>query len=848
MRYIYLYTNPEEESNGLIKIGQTDRSPEDRLRELNRDSGASSNRKGYFLETYDNNKEDVKQKISDTYIHNILESKGYPRISKEGGREWFKIKFKKIDYLISELMKGKRSEQISIDRYNSFKMRPEQKTAVNKTIKYFDKKEKASFLWNAKMRFGKTFAAYQLMKKQNYKRVLILTYKPAVHDQWKADLENHIDFDGYNFLSQQNENINKINDYDKVVCFSSYQYIIQGREKEDLKYIDNTEWDLIIIDEFHYGTSTEKAKDIFEKVSKEELNYQKKEELEKIEEEEDIDPAEKKQRKEEIEEEFEARSNLFSLSTKCKLYLSGTPFKALGNNIFSEKAIFNWTYQDEQKAKEEWDDKKGRNPYLSLPKIKLFVYKVSEDLEQHAIDTGMNEFSLNLFFKATNKKNKEVYFGDSKKNNDDLVNKWLDDITGRRKKNIKTLEEELDNYKEIEEINFPFDPNSPFRDELNHTLWYMPNVASALAMEKLLKKHIDFQHYKIIVVVGGRSESGSSALPPVKEAIKDNPRTITLTCGMLTTGVSVPEWSAVFFLRDIKAPESYFQTAFRAQTPYMDRKGNILKDTAYIFDFSPNRSLRLLTEYSEKLSDKKNNSNEMSSKEKIGEFIKYLPVLKVSGNRMVALNASQVLKFDYDKLDVIGLGQKFSDTRNVKIDNEIIDIINADKQKFDEIFSKIKKFSEFHGETKNRSNDNNRTPNTEQLNTSKGNLEDAKRKKANKELDGEDTKQEDKEIDKEKQKMEKEKKRIRDLLKTLLSRIPLFMYLTDASEENLEDVLSKTERDLFRQATGLKTEEFRFLKEIGLIKIDSIEGYILKYKEFEDDNFKEINNNIKGEK
>ena len=846
--YIYAYSEPHTD-DGIIKIGQTTNPNIKEYLDRTIQARNSSKHKKYELlysaEAKYNNKDEY---FTDHTVHNFLKEKGYNYLTDEktGKKtEEYNIEILKLKSLIENIKEGKKPEEIDINRYQKFDPRPEQEVAIKKTQKYFKDKPTGSFLWNAKMRFGKTFAAYKLMKEQDYKKVLILTYKPAVHNQWQSDLENHKDFKDYHFLSVKNKNIKNISNYERTVCFMSYQDMIRKTENSEIKEkhieIYNTKWDLVIIDEFHYGSSTQKAKDIFEKIPSEEIIIQRDMELEKLKE-EDLDPTETKLMKESIEKEFQARMELSTLSVKYKLYLSGTPFKALENGIFSYESIFNWTYRDEQKAKAEWD--KPNNPYASLPKIELFVYQVSQELLDYALDKETNEFSLNQFFKAT-KEGKSAYFGDKEKNNDKNVNQWLNDISGMNLPKL-SIDDQIDNI-EYQGVNFPYSSNSPFVEKIKHTLWYMPNIASALAMEKLLQKHPIFKGYKVITVVGGRSKSGSDALPPVELAIRNNEQTITLTCGMLTTGVSVPEWSAVFFLRDIKTPESYFQTAFRAQTPYTDINGNIKKDTAYIFDFSPNRSLRLLTEYSEKLSDKKEKS---SAKEKIHEFVKYLPVLKISGNRMIHLNASEVLKFDYDKLDAISLGKKFSDTINIKIDSEMIELMNNDKEMFDAIFSKIKKFSEFNGKKKDqKKKDQKEKPvNINSMNTSEGKIEDLKTTKAKKELLGEDTKKEVKEIDLEKKSLDKEKKRIRELLKTLLSRIPLFMYLTNASEENLEEVLAETERDLFRQATGLTSDEFRFLKGIGLIKIDSIEGYILKYKEFEDNNYEELNKVVFGEK
>ena len=330
-------------------------------------------------------------------------------------------------------------------------------------------------------------------------------------------------------------------------------------------------------------------------------------------------------------------------------------------------------------------------------------------------------------------------------------------------------------------------------------------------------------------------KSGVDAVQPVLDAIDRHPKTITISVGKLTTGVSIPKWKAVMFLRDVASPENYFQTAFRAQTPYKDANGNF-KEVCYIFDFSPNRSLRLLTTYSEKLTP---NNHKTTSEQRIAEFIRYLPVLKVTGNQMVSMDAREVLTFDLSGVDAKGLAHRFMERRNVVVTAETIMAINETEEiraKCQDIFDKIKKFRKFNGAS---DSDMNKTD----VDLANLDVNDKKVKELKTKDRPESDKKEKKEVEAAEKEVKNEREKIRELLRTLLSRLPIFMYLTDATEENLDQVLIEDEDDLFRKTTGIQVSDFRFLVDVGLIKIDSIDGYILKFVSLENQNFS-VNNNI----
>jgi len=843
MRHIYIYETPGSKDLGLIKIGDA-HDVDQRIKEqFNTASAIGASDFAYSI-LYQS--EAVKRdgtEFRDHDIHAALAAKGYPKhqitdgdTTIKGTTEWFKVDLDKAIHLIEQFKQSRKIEEIDIERFQTFPMRPEQQNAVDKTIDYFNANGNASsaveMLWNAKMRFGKTFTAYQLAKKMGLAKVLVLTYKPAVEDAWQKDLERHTDFAEYVFLRRKG--LSSINAYldkqRKIVAFASYQDLL-GQKDEDNAIKDKhtqlfeTQWDLVIIDEFHYGAGTKKAKEMLADQLEEE-SFSKKEITQLV---------EKELFSEEDEEVAEEEISLLvaekakEISSRYRLYLSGTPFKAMADAQFDSKAIFNWTYTDEQKAKEQWNidhpGQESKNPYRSLPQIQLYLYKVSGDLIAAGVQEGKDEFSLNYFFKT----DKKTFI------NEEAVGKWLNLISGVIRPH-KEIEDEL-----IEEVRYtpsqyPYDHEGALYNELDHTLWYLNRVDSAVALKQLLEAHPVFSQYHIILAAGKGMKSGVDAVQPVLDAIDRHPKTITLSVGKLTTGVSIPKWKGVLFLRDVSSPENYFQTAFRAQTPYTDPVAKWMKERCYIFDFSPNRALRLLTTYSEKLSA---DSHLTTSEEKITEFIRYLPVLKVAGNSMASMDARDVLTFDLSGIDAKGLGDRFVERKNVIVTRNTIDAINASEgaqQRCQDIFDRIKKFRKYNGASEKEQ---------AEVDVSVGKL-DANNGKI-KELETRETKtpkekeQKNKELDKAEKDLKSEREKVRELLRTLLSRVPIFMYLTDATEENLEQVIIEAENDLFRKTTGIEIDDFKYLVQLGLLKVDSLDGYILKFLQLESQNFEVAN-------
>ena len=519
---IYAYKIPNTPNRaGLLKIGFTTRGAEERIKEQLQTSGLP-----YNIVLIESAMRNDGSSFTDHDIHRRLKAKGF----KNTDGEWFKCKVKDVKIAIKEVLTGILNEE---NRNLDFKMRPEQEDAVNKTIQYFEsfKKEPENknntprFLWNAKMRYGKTFTSYQLAKKQGWSKILVLTFKPAVQSAWKEDLLTHIDFEGWQFISNSQDDLSyeDANKTKPFVCFGSFQDFLgkntsTGGIKTKNEWVHATNWDCVIFDEYHYGAWRDNAKDLFE--------------------------AEEKENDIELGDVKEFDEDILPITTDAFLYLSGTPFRAITSGEFIEEQIFNWTYSDEQKAKEDW--KGENNPYESLPRMVMLTYQMPDSIREIALGGEFNEFDLNLFFKAKGEGENASFVLE------DDVQKWLDLIRGSFR------ETTLDSLKMGAKK-----PPMPFSDSrllniLTHTFWFLPSVASCHAMKNLMtKKNNTFYHdYDIVVAAGTSAGIGVEALPPVLNAM-DNPletKTITLSCGKLTTGVTVKPWAGIFMLRNSSSP------------------------------------------------------------------------------------------------------------------------------------------------------------------------------------------------------------------------------------------------------------------------------------------------------
>jgi hypothetical protein len=722
-------------------------------------------------------------------VHRYLRSVG----TKNPEGEWYRCTAEQVKAAIISVRTGQLNEE---NRTLDFKMRPEQEAAVEKTIAYFKsfRKENSSkpphFLWNAKMRFGKTFAAYKLAKKMDWRKVLVLTFKPAVQNAWEEDLKRHVDFPGWQFISPGGLAYEDADKKKPFVCFGSFQDYLgrntsTGGIKTKNEWVHATNWDCVILDEYHYGAWRENAKELFEAEDPKEVEFGEGEGIEVFDEE------------------------IMPITTGGYLYLSGTPFRAIASGEFIEEQIFNWTYSDEQRSKQEWTG--ANNPYAALPRMVMLTYQLPDAIREIAMQGEFDEFDLNVFFSAEGVGDKAKF------KYEDEVQKWLDLIRG------SFMPTSVDNLKLGAQK-----PPMPFSDVrllnvLSHTFWFLPSVASCHAMRNLLKKKQNrFYHdYRVIVAAGSAAGIGVAALPPVLEEMDDplKTKTITLSCGKLTTGVTVRPWTGIFMLRNASTPETYFQAAFRVQSPWTVRNPDgaspnqeqIIKEECYVFDFAPDRALRQIADYSCRL-----NVNESNPEKKVEEFISFLPVLAYDGSSMKQIDAAGILDMAMSGTTATLLARRWESALLVNVDNDTLKRLMDNPDAMQALMN-IEGFRNLNQEIETIIN--------------KSEAVKKARKEAN---DDELSPKEKKELTDEEKEFKSLRKQIQEKLIKFATRVPIFMYLTDYRERCLKDVIEQLEPDLFKKVTRLTVKDFELLVSFGVFNSALMNDAVFKFKRYED--------------
>lgn len=541
-----------------------------------------------------------------------------------------------------------------------------------------------------------------------------------------------------------------------------------------------TNWDLVIFDEYHFGAWKDSAKKLFES---------------------DEDTYDEDLAKYDAGNAYD--ETWLPITTTYYLYLSGTPFRALNSGEFIEEQIYNWTYSDEQRAKETW--KGDNNPYAALPRMVMLTYKIPESIQRIAKQGEFDEFDLNVFFSAEGK-GKDAHFVF-----EDYVQKWLDLIRG------SYLETSVDELKLGAQK-----PPMPYSDTrllnvLSHTLWFMPNVASCYAMANLLaQKQNSFYHdYKVNVCAGTQAGIGVAALEPVRRSMGDplESKTITLSCGKLTTGVTIKPWTGIFMLRNLSSPETYFQAAFRVQSPWEITKDNgerqIIKQECYVFDFALDRALRQISDYSCRL-----NVAESNPEKKVGEFINFLPVLAYDGSAMRQVNAAEILDIAMAGTSATLLAKRWESALLVNVDNDTLARLLASDEAMDALM-RIEGFRSLNADIETIINKSNAV------------------KKAKKE--GEKlTPKEKKELTEAEKEYKSKRKMIQEKLIKFATRVPVFMYLTDYREYSLQDVITQLEPDLFKKVTGLDVKDFELLVSLNVFNEALMNDAVYKFKRYED--------------
>ncbi|WP_310460303.1 DEAD/DEAH box helicase family protein [Sphaerotilus sp.] len=800
---IYAYSISDAAHKGLLKVGQTTRDVKLRVAEQLKTAAI----KNYTIELNEPATRNDGSILTDHEVRAALVQKGFENTELE----WMRCTVANVKTVLAELRTGQR---FSGTHHESFGMRDEQADAVNKTFAYYhsiwaeNANEAPRFLWNAKMRFGKTFTSYQLAKKLKAKRVLVVTFKPAVEDAWKADLENHTDFDGWQYLSRSSGSDPTQIDRDKpVVYFGSFQDLLgrdtAGNIKARNEWLHTVNWDLVVFDEYHFGAWRDTAKELFEgeddAVAKKETKLEYASDLDCI--------------NEDLTVLSDNENDFLPITTRAYLYLSGTPFKALSTGEFIEEQIFNWTYTDEQRAKEsfvtEHPDK--RNPYAALPQMRLLTYQMPDELLAIASGGEFDEFDLNAFFEASGTGNSAQF-----KHKSD-VQKWLDIIRG----GYATQSAEL--------LKVSTRPPFPYSDArllpyLQHSFWFLPNVAACHAMANLLtERHNTFwKGYQVIVAAGASAGIGLEALPPVRKAIGSgfDSKTITLSCGKLTTGVTVAQWSSILMLRNLKSPETYFQAAFRVQSPWSIKNPNgdnpheeeILKPVCFVFDFAPTRALRQLSEYGVGLSP-----NESNPENAVRDLVAFLPVLAYDGANMTQIDAGGILDIAMAGTSATLLARKWESALLVNVDNGTLRRI-LDNPEAMAVVARIEGWRSLGDNV------------IETIINKSEKVKELKKKAK----DGNLSIKEKKELSEEEREYKSKRKMLQEKLIKFATRIPAFMYLTDFRENTLQDVITKLEPDLFLTVTGLTVQDFHLLVQLKVFNTEQMNQAVFAFRRYED--------------
>lgn len=800
---IYAYSISDAAHAGLLKVGQTTRDVRHRVAEQLKTAAIAN----FTIELDEPAERDDGGVITDHVVRDALRRKGFsnPQL------EWMQCSLSDVRTVLTELRTG---QMVSGTHHETFPPREEQAAAVDQTFAYYhsrweqDANAVPRFLWNAKMRFGKTFTSYQLAKKLGAKRVLVLTFKPAVEDAWQTDLESHVDFDGWRYLSRNaGGDPREVPTETPLVYFGSFQDLLgrdkAGNIKPRNEWIHTIHWDLVVFDEYHFGAWRETAKELFEgedaTVAKKEAGIEYADALEDV--------------NEDLGVLSEDEAEFLPIVTRAYLYLSGTPFKALATGEFIEEQIFNWTYTDEQRAKAEFaaTNPGKRNPYGALPQMRLLTYQMPDELLAIASAGEFDEFDLNTFFAATGTGDAAAF----KHKND--VQKWLDIIRGGYAPQA------------VESLKTGTRPPFPYSDVrllpyLQHSFWFLPNVAACHAMANLLvERQNTFWHdYAVVVAAGTSAGIGLDALPPVRRAVGSgfDTKTITLSCGKLTTGVTVAQWSSILMLRNLKSPETYFQAAFRVQSPWSIKNPNgdnpneeeILKPVCFVFDFAPTRALRQLSEYGIGLSP-----GEANPENAVRELVSFLPVLAYDGANMTQIDAGGILDIAMAGTSATLLARKWESALLVNVDNDTLRRVLDSP----EAMAAVERIEGWRALGDNV---------IETIINKSDKVKELKNKAKGSEL----TTSEKKELSDEEKEYKSKRKLVQEKLIKFATRIPAFMYLTDFRENTLQDVITRLEPDLFLTVTGLTVADFHLLVRLKVFNTERMNEAVFAFRRYED--------------
>ncbi len=696
---LYVVAAESNIRDGIVEfanVGQTDRTVEERLRDGDYARKAGGGRWNVLAQF------DITGH-ADHAVHNILRKRGFainPRNTANTEEVRFGLAAQQtIDAVaasVNELLQG-------VARPDSYGMRPEQEACVAKAVAAFERGA-SSFLVNAKMRFGKTHVSYRIAKALNVSNVLVLTSKPAVGDEWRNGLERHVAFEGMSFRrAEEGEEA-------PGIYFASMQGLYSDDRSDEggkRDWIYDRIWDLVILDEEHYGSRTERATAAFERVQ-----------------------------------------------TSRWLRLSGTPFQALMGNEFGEGETYTWSYVDEQEAKAAWTG--GSNPYDVLPRMNFMC-----------LDIGPKAFKESVHYSEEEQFRMGKLFATDRKGfiNAGRVSELLDILAGRSGRNKWS----------------PWNLREVKANMLDHTLWMLPSVDACNWMEWTLKQHDFFGQFDIINVAG----NNETCLDRVKDRISFGSKTITLSCGRFTTGVTIPEWGAVFFLDDGKSPTSYYQTAFRAQSPW-SRAGEILKRECYVFDINPHRVLEMA--YTQAIISAR--TGEVSVEEFIKRYLDCAPVFFLGQTEVRPIDAAKVLELRFDHTSEVV--SSFSNAYSIDIaavdEVSAAELMGIDPLKAATLTKAITETGVEHGKI----------------------LEGRAAKEATKEA-------------------KEAAKKLRERIQKFLRCLPDYLYVTPTQEASCRDIVLRGDAEIFLDHTGLSLDAFRSLLDSRALSEDHLNNCIAHF-------------------
>ena len=612
-KLIYIFRINDDAHKGLLKIGDATLKCDETIDKLPPNCRALNMAAKKRIDQYTNTaaisyellhtelavRTDIKKGIvvafRDHDVHRVLANSHISKQNIKGSssKEWFKIDLETAKRALEAVKKSQTSLHPSEagETFTPIIFRPEQEMAIRATLNEFKSGDR--MLWNAKMRFGKTLSALEVVRKSGFEKTIIITHRPVVDSGWYEDFRK-IFYNEPDYVYGSKNNGNTIDALlksgKKFVYFASMQDLrgsdIVGGNFNKNTIVFKTDWDFVIVDEAHEGTTTSLGEEVLNTIVK---------------------------------------------SNTKMLALSGTPFNILGKY---EKNVYTWDYVMEQQCKAEWDSAHfgDSNPYDELPKMNIFVYDLGKLLGNRYVELEDKAFNFHEFFRT--------WTGDIRRDFKPMPSyaKIGDFI---HKDDVQSFLELIT--KEDAESQYPYSTDE-YRNLFRHSLWMVPGVKEAHALSEMLRNHPVFSMFRIVNVAGdGDEEEGSdTALQKVRDAIRDNEYTITLSCGKLTTGVTVKEWTTVLMLAGSfsTSASSYLQTIFRVQSP-CNQDGK-MKDNCYVFDFAPDRTLKMVAE-SVALSTKAGKAKE-SDKKIMGEFLNYCPVISIDGTVMKKYSTDRLLQ------------------------------------------------------------------------------------------------------------------------------------------------------------------------------------------------------------